>query len=602
MAKGEENSQMTKLKNGFLPIAIAIFFVSAPVHAQQTVGLFINGESSYDGYTLFTPISSTNTYLIDNEGKQVQSWVSDFRPGQSVYLLETGNLLRTAQYAPGGVSRFIAGGNGGRVEEYTWDGTLVWDYIYSDDQHRQHHDIERLPNGNVLLVAWEYKSYAEAIAAGRSPSLLTDGELWPDHIVEIEPVGPTGGNIVWEWHVWDHLVQEHDPTKDNYGIVGAHPELIDINYTVAAGPNAGRADWNHTNAIDYNETFDQIILSVHGFNEIWIIDHSTTTEEAAGHTGGNSGKGGDLLYRWGNPEAYDRGGAADEKLFRQHDSQWIETGYPSAGNVLIFNNGLGRPGGDYSSVDEIVPPVDELGNYYLEPNAAYGPSDLLWSYAADPPSDFYAQNISGAYRLPNGNTLICSGPQGTFFEVTPAKETVWRYVNPITGTGPITQGQPAMGNAVFRAYRYGPDYSAFDGKDLTPSDPLEQFTRPIPVPDGEGTSEPMTCSRITAEGDWIQVGWDTVTCPAYDYNLIFGDLAGLSTYTLQGSECAIGVVDDHDWYDVPAGDLFFLIVGVDSTGVYESSWGTDGAGEERNGTSSSWMCGVTTRDSSESCP
>jgi hypothetical protein len=574
----------------------------APTRAQQTVGLFLNDETSYDGYTLFTSLPTVNTYLIDNEGKLVQSWVSPFRAGLSVYLTETGNLLRTARYAPGGSSIFDAGGQGGRVEEYTWDGTLVWDFIYSNTQHRQHHDIERLPNGNVLLIAWEYKSQAEAIAAGRNPARLNDGELWPDHIVEIEPDGPTGGNIVWEWHVWDHLIQDYDPTKDNYGIVADHPELVDINYHVAPGPNAGQADWNHTNAVDYNESLDQIILSVHGFSEIWIIDHSTTTEEAAGHTGGNSGRGGDLLYRWGNQEAYDRGTVSDRRLFRQHDARWIESGFPGAGNILIFNNGQNRPEGNYSSVDEIVPPVDEFGDYYLAPDSAYGPAGASWSYTAEPPERFFAASVSGAHRLPNGNTLICDGPAGFLLEVTPLGEEVWMYVNPISENGPLAQGEPGLFNAVFRGHRYGPDFPAFEGKDLTPGDPLELYNRPIPVPGGEGATAPMTASRVTPAGDWIQVDWDASSCMADEYNLIFGPLADLSAYTLEGAECAIGVAGSHDWIDVPAGDLFFVIVGVDDTGVYESSWGAASSGEQRGGTSASWMCGVTTKDATEECP
>ena len=112
----------------------------------------------------------------------------------------------------------------------------------------------------------------------------------------------------------------------------------------------------------------------------------------------------------------------------------------------------------------------------------------------------------------------------------------------------------------------------------------------------------MTCSRMTAAGDWIQVDWDATSCMATNYNLIFGSLADLSTYTVAGAECAIGVAGRHDWLDVPAGDLFFVIVGVDDTGVYESSWGTASSGEQRGGTSASWMCGVTTKDATEGCP
>jgi len=280
--------------------------------ATQTVGLFVNEEGSYNGYTLFAPLQYRTTYLIDNAGRLVQSWDSAYTPGNSVYLLENGNLLRTATLPRGPNSKFGAGGAGGRVEEFTWDGTLVWEFEYSSDQHLQHHDIERLPNGNVLMIAWAHKTAAEAVAAGRDPDLLADGELWPDHIIEVEPTGAAGGNIVWEWHVWDHLIQDFDPTKDNYGVVADHPELIDLNFD---GASRGQADWNHINSVDYNAQFDQILLSVPRFSEVWVIDHSTTTEEAAGHSGGNSGKGGDILYRWGNPQAYRVGDAGSEALF-----------------------------------------------------------------------------------------------------------------------------------------------------------------------------------------------------------------------------------------------------------------------------------------------
>jgi hypothetical protein len=102
---------------------------------------------------------------------------------------------------------------------------------------------------------------------------------------------------------------------------------------------------------------------------------------------------------------------------------------------------------------------------------------------------------------------------------------------------------------------------------------------------------------VTAEGDWIVVDWDAASCSAHDYHLIFGNLSDVSTYTLTGSECAIGITGSYDWYNVSADDLFFLIVGVDDTGVYESSWGAG-----RDGTAPSGMCGMTTKDSTLTCP
>ncbi|MAD80282.1 MAG: hypothetical protein CMJ50_05470 [Planctomycetaceae bacterium] len=408
-----------------------------------TVNISDNNAANLEGYTLLAPMTSTETYLIDNDGTPVHTWTSDYNPGLSTYLLEDGTLMRTASLREPSQS-FTAGGASGRVEQWSWDGELLWEFEYSDSNHCLHHDIEVLPNGNVLMIAWEYISQTDAIAAGRDPSLLADGKLWPDHIIEVEPVGISGGNVIWEWHAWDHLVQDYDPTKANYGVVADHPELIDVNY--ASGQ--GRADWNHTNSIDYNADLDQILLSVRGFSEIWVIDHSTTTAEAASHTGGNSSLGGDILYRWGNAQTYDAGTAAEQQLFSQHDAEWIGEGLPGEDNILVFNNGTGR---DYSTVEEIATPVEADGSYTLVAGQSYSPDDLAWSYTADPATSFYADHISGAQRLANGNTLITDGTGGILFEVTTSGDIVWQY---------------DVGGQIFRADRYATAYSGFDGTDL----------------------------------------------------------------------------------------------------------------------------------------
>jgi hypothetical protein len=399
-------------------------------------------DESYPGYTLFSPMVSTETFLINNSGTVVHTWENDYKPALSVYLLESGDILRTA--LPKLNPRFWGGGIGGRVEIMDWNGTDVWWFEYTTDQHCLHHDVKMLPNGNILMIAWEYKSASEAIAKGRNPNTLPHGELWPDHLIEVAPNGSSGGTIVWEWHLWDHLIQDFDSTKENYGVVQEHPELVNINY-------GGRvlADWTHTNSVDYNAEYDQILLSVLSFDEIWIIDHSTTTQEAASHTGGRYGKGGDLLYRWGNPLTYHMGSGSDQTLFNQHDAEWIKPGLPGQGDILIFNNGLERPSGDYSSIEEIVPPMASDGTYNRSVGSAFGPPGSVWDYMAENPSDFYAINLGSAQRLPNGDTLICNGPQGQFFEVTNEKEVVWEYNN---------QVPDPIDSHVFRIYRYDPEY------------------------------------------------------------------------------------------------------------------------------------------------
>ena len=384
---------------------------------SKSLNYNISQEGKFtDGQILFSPYYGKKTYLINNAGEINHTWSSLYSPGASTYWIGDGIILRSITSGVSGTS------NG--VQKVLWDGTIIWDFRYNTNDCISHHDIEYLPNGNVLMIAWETKTRAEAIAAGRNPNLISGNTFEPDHVIEVKPTGPETGEIVWEWHVWDHLIQDYDPSKENYGIVEDHPELIDINY----GDNFV-FDWLHTNSVDYNEEFDQILLTIHNFNEVWVIDHSTTTEEAAGHSGGNSGKGGDLLYRWGNPESYYAGAPSDQKLFFPHDGTWIEKGYPGEGNILIFNNGNNRPNGQYSTVDEFVPPVDSNGEYYLEEGSAFGPEDYTWTYNANPPGSFYSHVFGGAQRLKDGNTLICDGVAGRFFEVTPEKDTVWEYIN-----------------------------------------------------------------------------------------------------------------------------------------------------------------------------
>lgn len=450
------------------------------------------------GYVLFTPLSSRNTYLVDNDGLVVHVWESELGPGM-MYLLDDGHLLRTEREPD--VPVFKGGGSGGRIREFTWDDEVVWDFFFASEDHLLHHDIEPLPNGNILAIAWESKSAEEAQEAGRR--LVPEAGVWPDMVLEFEPQPPDGARIVWEWHAWDHLIQNRDPALPNYGEPSAHPERIDINgdgqpqlidpeeleqlkalgyVPEEAEPEDLRSDLFHTNAVHYNAALDQIALSVPRFDEIWIIDHSTTTDEAAGSSGGQWGRGGDLLYRWGNGLAYSRPGNTPKQLFGQHDVRWIPEGLPGAGHLVIFNNSVSGPGDDnHSAIVEIAPPTDATGRYIVPETGPFGPSQPVWTYEAPDKVSFYSFFISGAHRLPSGNTMITSGAQGRFFEVTPEGEIVWEYWNPFSGDlaredSPVEK-EP---RAVFRATRILPDHPALAGKVLKPLDP-QPTIEPPPV-------------------------------------------------------------------------------------------------------------------------
>ena len=450
-----------------------------PAPAAKTVGLLLNEPEAFDGYTLFNKRGTKTIYLIDNQGRVVHRWELEARGALFARLLENGNLLTFASYS--GRDPELS------VREVDPNGDILWDCV----QGSPHHDFLKMPNGNVLLLSQQDKTAEEAIAAGANPEFIGADGLWMPHIVEARITGPANCEIVWEWSAWDHLIQDFDSSKANYGVVAEHPELIDLNFRLSEVATSWKypSDWIHTNGIDYNPELDQIVLSPRHFSEVWIIDHSTTRAEAAGPSGGKGGKGGDLLYRWGNPRAYRAGTPDDQQLFWPHNPQWIAPGRPGTGNILIFNNGWEFPDflRGYSTVDEIAPPVDGA-NYRLNSDLAYAPAEPVWVYTAPTPSDFYAPYISGTQRLPNGNTLICDGVHGTLFEVTPTGKTVWKYVNPMTGNGPLRQGESVPlerwgengrerpANEVYRAYRYAPDYPGLQGLDLTPGDRIEKMS------------------------------------------------------------------------------------------------------------------------------
>lgn len=161
-----------------------------------------------------------------------------------------------------------------------------------------------------------------------------------------------------------------------------------------------------------------------------------------------------ILYRWGNPANYGRGSQEDQKLFRQHDVQWIKPGLNGAGNLLIFNNGDGklRP---YSTVAEFTPPIGSDGSYAVPAKAAFGPETLAWEYNPAPEEQFFSWFISGAQRLPNGNTFVNHGAAGKLREVTPDGTIVWEY----HFTTPDTEAP----HGLFRANRYPTDHPGVVG-------------------------------------------------------------------------------------------------------------------------------------------
>ncbi len=367
--------------------------------------VLLSFAQSWGDYTLYSVRNTNLAYLIDLNNNVYKTWTFNTtdKTGYSSYLLPGGILLRTVYYTP---NVFAGGGQTGRLQKVDWNGNILWDFVYCTSTYSMHHDICPMPNGNVLLICYELRTAAEVTQAGGT----FIGNMWSEKIVEVKQTGLNTFEIVWEWKVWDHLVQNVDPGKANYKpSIANNPQLININYKASK-------DWIHMNGIDYNPILDQIVVSSHNFNEFWVIDHSTTTAQAATGTGGNSGKGGDLLYRWGNPAAYNVSGT---NVFRVvHDSHWIPEGGPNAGRIAAFNNqGVSTT---RSSVDQVIPPrVEYL--YTISLGSAFAPS----TYTDRHQCNGYSSNESGSQSLPNGNLLVCMAMSGLMYEVNPAGTTVW---------------------------------------------------------------------------------------------------------------------------------------------------------------------------------
>ena len=172
-------------------------------------------------------------------------------------------------------------------------------------------------------------------------------------------------------------------------------------------PTDLRDEWTHGNTVVPLADGD-VMVSFRNISTVARIDRAT----------------GEFVWKLGH-----------ELLAQQHDPSLLENG-----NVLLFNNGSRRRAHPlvYSSVMEIEP---ESGR-------------VVWEYRDQSGlMNFYSSYISGAQRLPNGNTLICEGMTGRIFEVTPEREIVWEYVNPHFFEAPVF----GVTNAVFRAFRYGPE-------------------------------------------------------------------------------------------------------------------------------------------------
>jgi len=546
------------MKMKTLLLCLVGLFCFAGMQAQEnTIGLLSYKQSkSFDGYNLIYPHRQPTVFLLDNCGEVVHQWLGEpgTVPGNTAYLMPNGNLVRTLRPANAASDPIFAGGGGATVEIKTWDNEVIWEYTQNDADARLHHDIAIKENGNILMIVWNFMSEADAIQAGRNPDLINHGAVWPEKIIEVN----MDKEIVWEWRAQDHLVQDFDATKDNFGVIADEQGKIDFNYDT----NEGKADWMHANAIDFNDERGQIMLSVPQFDEIWIIDNTTTTEQAAGTFGGRGNVGGEIMYRWGNDFAYDNAAEEDKQLFYQHDCQWVDDfvspSHPDFGKIMVFNN---RVGADFSAVNIIDPGWDMYKwRYAKQIDDTWAPAVPTKTLTHPIPQKLYSTGLSGSQALANGNYLINSGRQGYAFEMTPDNEIVWEYVTPIIGGVSATQGDSLAlnDNLTFRMTRYPVDYAAFESRDLSPIgfielEPNEDYCeRLVPVRNVNEIQYNLSIMPNPTSG-WMTIEFDY----AADVSFEVFDIMGRSLKQFSG----MGARKYVDLSDLQAGIYFLQING-----------------------------------------
>ena len=419
---------------------------------------------AFDGYIFYmehnTAMSRTvgnTTWLLNSLFQPVHRWDSPHHAHEGVgpYLLENGTVVRPFSRDDWLVMEDFYVASFTSLEIIDWDGNQLWEFDYCTPyRHCMHHDFEPMPNGNILLIVNDFKTHEEAESIGFRP--VNDRAIAFERIIEIQPNLEDGSTrIVWEWNVLDHIIQDLFAERPNYGDPADHIGKIDVNY-VGESTRFIPGSIFHFNSISYSEERDQILISNFGTNEIFIIDHSTTTAEASTDRGGASGRGGDLIYRWGNPHAYGMGDAESRQLFKQHDAAWIPDSVPARGDISVFNNGVERQPA-YTSYIELTLPArgDAYRRASNRPYGPAGPDYEFQEFAGDTPESFYAPFMSGARRLPNGNIFGVSGLVSGIFEVTEEGEEVLRTV-------------PGSRSTFYRAYKFPRDYPAFNNRSLTP--------------------------------------------------------------------------------------------------------------------------------------
>lgn len=460
-----------KSKRRLLALAGAAFCFFAlraclfPAHAEPSVyptGTTIyDPAKAYNSFVLFVGGDDVSR-LIDLNGKVVHEWKYNGQPAAFIDPAlvggQRGHIFVTLETEEGKGTDLVPGRVQTRIRktvgEVDWDGKTLWAFGASapGGRARQHHDIARLPNGNTLVLA----NVLYPLPGFAAPQVLDDVAY------EVSPEG----EIVWTWAASDHL-DEIGFTADELKLVKAskNADYLHVNNLKPIGPN----HWFDEG--DQRFAPDNLIFDSRSANFIAIIDRRTRK----------------IVWTLGPhflPITED-GNVTSRKVPRpvdqisgQHDAHIIPKGLPGAGNLLVFDN-QGEAGYPHAAVSFTG------GSRVLEINPVT--KEIVWQYtgasSGNPGWSFRSTHISNARRLPNGNTFIDEGQIGRFFQVTPAGDIVWEYINPYPRRGKDQEtGRATVNHAVYRAqpvpYDWAPEGTP---RSETPVTPLDNTSFHIPA-------------------------------------------------------------------------------------------------------------------------
>lgn len=345
---------------------------------------------------LVVPDFGKETVLLDDQGKEILSWKSENTNAGGARLLKDRSLLHVVNRP---LQRpFRKAILGGGLEILDAESRPVWRFLNATSEHASCGDALMLPNGNVLTMIMEWKSKEDVIKAGRDASLVDDNGMLVPGLMEVKPNGPTAGIPVWKWSLWNHLYQQAHPALANYSFPKGKEGCMDINQG-----QQKRRGWIQPLEIDYNEK-DQLILVTFQNRQAWVIDHSTTTAEAATDKGGKSGKGGRLLQKLAFATAPDQKSVPVMSAWWEADS----------------SIGVLRPNSTFAQLLK-----QENGAVYrVGTHAGAGDRQITF-----PAKDGKKINVRNARFLTDGSLVMASGFAGQIVRLSKEGEVLWMYEN-----------------------------------------------------------------------------------------------------------------------------------------------------------------------------